>query len=111
MKEKATKWQDNDKIDGLTTNGLYIMQPIGDYNGGNGKNGVWREVSVGGNVYALRPTRSDHHISPHIIDENNILKDGTLIDLCEVTLLWRSAEGLSKTPVSVINNNNLLYFK
>ncbi|KAF7988571.1 hypothetical protein HCN44_001144 [Aphidius gifuensis] len=96
--EKATKWQDNDKIDGLTTNGLYIMQPIGDYNGGNGKNGIWREISVDGNVYALRPTRSDHHKGTHIIGENNILKDGTLIDLCEVTLLWRSAEGLSKTP-------------
>lgn len=30
----------------------------------------------------------------------NVLQDGTLIDLCGATLLWRSAEGLEKSPVS-----------
>lgn len=34
-------------------------------------------------------------------DETNILQDGTLIDLCGATLLWRSAEGLAKSPVSI----------
>lgn len=31
---------------------------------------------------------------------NNVLQDGTLIDLCGATLLWRSAEGLANSPVS-----------
>lgn len=30
----------------------------------------------------------------------NLLVDGSLIDLCGATLLWRSAEGLAKGPVS-----------
>lgn len=30
--------------------------------------------------------------------ESNKLLDGTLIDLCGATLLWRSAEGLSHSP-------------
>jgi len=34
-------------------------------------------------------------------DSNNILTDGTLIDLCGATLLWRSAEGLSLSPVII----------
>lgn len=29
-----------------------------------------------------------------------MLQDGTLIDLCGATLLWRSADGLAKSPVS-----------
>jgi hypothetical protein len=33
-------------------------------------------------------------------DETNVLQDGTLIDLCGATLLWRSHEGLEKSPVS-----------
>ncbi|PNF25734.1 E3 ubiquitin-protein ligase pellino-like protein 1, partial [Cryptotermes secundus] len=31
-------------------------------------------------------------------DETNVLQDGTLIDLCGATLLWRSHEGLEKSP-------------
>lgn len=33
-------------------------------------------------------------------NEFNLLVDGSLIDLCGATLLWRSAEGLAKGPVS-----------
>ena len=33
--------------------------------------------------------------------EDNVLRDGTLIDLCGATLLWRSAIGLLSAPVSV----------
>jgi hypothetical protein len=33
-------------------------------------------------------------------DETNVLQDGTLIHLCGATLLWRSNEGLEKSPVS-----------
>lgn len=32
---------------------------------------------------------------------SNVLLDGTLIDLCGATLLWRSAEGLLNSPVSL----------
>lgn len=41
-----------------------------------------------------------------ILEENNILQDGTLIDLCGATLLWRSAAGLSTSPVGVIDKLN-----
>lgn len=34
-------------------------------------------------------------------DESNILQDGTLIDLCGATLLWRSASGLANSPVRI----------
>lgn len=34
-------------------------------------------------------------------DENHELVDGSLIDLCGATLLWRSAEGIAKGPVCV----------
>lgn len=38
-----------------------------------------------------------------IYDESNILQDGTLIDLCGATLLWRSSEGLQHSPVIIID--------
>lgn len=122
MQEKATKWQDNVEIDGLTTNGVLIMHPKGSFCGGNAKCGLWRECSVGGDVFSLRESRSAQqkgqpvskihiylagqllYINIYILylqiyDECNILQDGTLIDLCGATLLWRSAEGLQHSPV------------
>lgn len=57
IQEKATKWQQNGEIDGLTTNGILIMHPHGPFCGGS-EPGIWREVSVGGGVYALRESRS-----------------------------------------------------
>ncbi|XP_054721199.1 protein pellino-like [Uloborus diversus] len=94
--EKATKWQQNGEIDGLTTNGILIMHPQGSFSAG--QPGIWREVSVGGGVYALRESRSAPEKGLKIEEETNVLQDGTLIDLCGATLLWRSAEGLSKSP-------------
>lgn len=95
--EKATKWQNSGEIDGLTTNGVLIMHPKGNFCGGTTP-GVWQEVSVGGGIYGLRESRSAPQKGAMIEDETNILKDGTLIDLCGATLLWRSAEGLSSSP-------------
>ncbi|XP_074644012.1 protein pellino-like isoform X2 [Tubulanus polymorphus] len=96
--EKATKWQNDKKeIDGLTTNGVLIMHPVGGFND-QSKAGLWREVSVGGGVYELRESRSTPKKSNLIEDEENILYDGTLIDLCGATLLWRSALGLLSSP-------------
>ncbi|KFM60757.1 Protein pellino, partial [Stegodyphus mimosarum] len=95
--EKATKWQQNGEIDGLTTNGILIMHPRGPFSQGS-EPGIWREVSVGGGVYALRESRSAPQKGIKIEDETNVLQDGTLIDLCGATLLYRTAEGLSKSP-------------
>ena len=57
LQEKATKWYDKGEIDGLTTNGILVMHPVGGYSAMS-KPGIWREVSVGGGVYALRESRS-----------------------------------------------------
>lgn len=97
--EKATKWQEGrGEIDGLTTNGVLIWHPRGSFCGGDAKTGLWREVSVGGGIFSLRQTRSAQQKGKVVEDETNVLQDGTLIDLCGATLLWRSAEGLAKSP-------------
>lgn len=101
--EKATKWESEDHdVDGLTTNGVLIMHPKGVFcpsdQEDQAKPGIWREISVGGNVFGLRESRSAAVQGPHVPSENNTLVDGTLIDLCGATLLWRSAEGLTRSP-------------
>lgn len=58
---------------------------------------------MGGGVFSLRESRSAQQKGNVVDDENNILQDGTLIDLCGATLLWRSAEGLAKSPVIFIS--------
>ena len=55
--------------------------------------GVWRECSVRGGIYSLRETRSIPSKSQKVDAECNILQDGTLIDLCGATLVWRSRTG------------------
>ncbi|ETE56176.1 hypothetical protein L345_18113, partial [Ophiophagus hannah] len=44
-------------MDGLTTNGVLVMHPDGGFSE-DSTPGVWREISVCGNVYALRDSRS-----------------------------------------------------
>ncbi|KAK2160286.1 hypothetical protein NP493_1652g00013 [Ridgeia piscesae] len=95
--EKATKWHSGCEIDGLTTNGVLIVRPVGGFSQ-DSKAGVWREVSVGGGIYALRDSRSTPQKNSLVETEDNILRDGTLIDLCGATLLWRSAVGLLASP-------------
>lgn len=75
------------------------MHPRGQFCGGEAQCGFWREVSVGGGVFSLRESRSAQQKGNVVEDESNILQDGTLIDLCGATLLWRSAESLAKSPV------------
>ncbi|GIX99052.1 e3 ubiquitin-protein ligase pellino homolog 1 [Caerostris extrusa] len=75
-------------MDGFTTNGVLILHP----------NKPWREVSVCGHIYPVRTPNIESKKRPRILDETNILQDGTLIDLCGVTLLWRTPEGLANTP-------------
>lgn len=103
--EKATKWQHDGEMDGLTTNGILIMHPKGSFSSSNSqlvepsqKYCVWREVSVCGGIYTIRETRSASQKGAKIESETNILQDGTLIDLCGATLIWRSAEGLKRSP-------------
>lgn len=78
------------------------MHPRGQFCGGEAQGGFWREVSVGGGVFSLRESRSAQQKGNVVEEEDNILQDGTLIDLCGATLLWRSAEGLAKSPVIAV---------
>lgn len=58
LQERAAKWRTSDGLmDGLTTNGVLVMHPAGEFVSEPAP-GVWREISVCGNVFALRETRS-----------------------------------------------------
>uniref|UniRef100_A0A669D793 Pellino E3 ubiquitin protein ligase 1 n=1 Tax=Oreochromis niloticus TaxID=8128 RepID=A0A669D793_ORENI len=96
--EKAAKWKTSDgQMDGLTTNGVLVMHPRNGFSQ-DSKPGVWREISVCGNVFTLRETRSAQQRGKMVEMESQELVDGSLIDLCGATLLWRTAEGLARTP-------------
>lgn len=88
-------------IDGLTTNGVLLLHIKGSFVGGSAKVLPWREVSVNGGLYTMRESRSAPQRGKKLENESNILEDGSMIDLCGVTLLWRSAAGLEKSPVSI----------
>ncbi|OQR76936.1 protein pellino-like [Tropilaelaps mercedesae] len=107
--ENASAWQGaGGAIDGLTTNGVLLMQPMGEFgelpaatDGSPGvarAAGVWREVSVAGGIYGLRESRAARRAGPRIAGEKNVLCDGALIDLCGATLLFRSARALRSSP-------------
>ncbi|CAJ0577201.1 unnamed protein product, partial [Mesorhabditis spiculigera] len=98
--EKATKWSKSKgaEVDGLTTNGVLILHPSHSLEDDEDKPYVWREVSVDGEVYSLRETRSSNSRGDMIPEETNMLQDGTLIDLCGATLLYRTADGLARSP-------------
>ncbi|XP_068424414.1 E3 ubiquitin-protein ligase pellino homolog 1b [Clinocottus analis] len=96
--EKAAKWKTPDgQMDGLTTNGVLVMHPRSGFTQ-DSKPGVWREISVCGGVFTLRETRSAQQRGKLVEAESQELVDGSLVDLCGATLLWRTAEGLSRTP-------------
>ena len=47
-------------MDGLTTNGVLILHPLSGQHGVVSYGpGVWREVSIAGDIYGLRKARSD----------------------------------------------------
>ncbi|KAI5089781.1 protein pellino-like 1, partial [Silurus meridionalis] len=96
--EKAAKWRSfGGQMDGLTTNGVLVMRLKTEFSS-SPKPGVWREISVCGNVHALRVSRAAQSKGQQLMDESQVLTDGSLIDLCGVTLLWRSASSLSCSP-------------
>ena len=58
LQEKAAKWRRLDgQMDGLTTNGVLVMHPRQGFTQ-DSQQGVWREISVCGNIFTLRETRS-----------------------------------------------------
>nr|NP_001027714.1 pellino protein [Ciona intestinalis]BAB00628.1 pellino [Ciona intestinalis] len=104
--EKAPKWttEQNGKkiIDGLTTNGVLIMQPKNGFSESSTPT-QWKETSVCGNIYQLRESRSAQLPGIRMPEDNNVLVNGTLIDLCGATLLWRSSshERCMPTPLHI----------
>ncbi|XP_065832666.1 E3 ubiquitin-protein ligase pellino homolog 1-like [Oscarella lobularis] len=99
LSEQAPKWtrKSDNMIDALTTNGVMLLQPQGGFDASS-EPGLWREVSVAGDVYQMRKSRADRERGAPSPGESNILTDGCLIDLCGVTLLWRSSISRSQTP-------------
>jgi pellino protein len=86
-------------MDALTTNGVLLLRPQGGFEPSS-EPGLWKEVSVAGDLYRLRKSRSDRERGNPCngYGETNILTDGCLIDLCGATLLWRSSISRSQTP-------------
>ncbi|XP_019850677.1 PREDICTED: pellino isoform X1 [Amphimedon queenslandica] len=99
----APTWSDSETgaTDGLTTNGVTLLRPQGVFESGV-EPGEWREVTVMGNLRERRPLRSSREPGPPILMETNVLTDGCLIDLCGVTLMWRSAMGLDHGPSNTL---------
>ena len=62
-------------MDGLTTNGILLMNPKG---GANNQAGIWREISVCGNVFGLRKTRSAMEKGKFVSDVTEIHSETTL---------------------------------
>lgn len=73
----------------------------------------WMEVSVGGAVFSLNESRLSPNFNLNNLKHDptglrsNILRDGTLIDLCGATLLWRSIDSLKQTPTKHYLEMNL----
>ncbi|KAG5453164.1 E3 ubiquitin-protein ligase pellino 1 [Clonorchis sinensis] len=104
--ELAVKWRSQGHMDGLTTNGVMVFHADPDsitsdslHDNDNDQltaQAHWREVSIGGVLYEMRDKRCIPTMENRV-DEDNVLRDKTLIDLCGVTLFWRSASSLSQT--------------
>jgi pellino protein len=109
--EKASKWRnDKGELDGVTTNGVLIMHPSHGFTGeDDSKPGEWMEVSVCGAVFKLNESRISPNLTKNqaLSKSTNILRDGTLIDLCGATLVWRSTESLQRTPTKHYLDMNL----
>ena len=92
-------------MDGLTTNGVLLWHPPswGRLSSGNDAQDSalcqWLEVSVRGAILSLRSSRSAKTRGHLLPNDSNVVRDGSLIDLCGVTLLFRTNEGLEQSPV------------
>eukprot|EP00118_Oscarella_pearsei_P002920 m.12195 g.12195 ORF g.12195 m.12195 type:complete len:441 (+) comp23867_c0_seq3:116-1438(+) len=99
LSEQAPKWtrKSDDMMDALTTNGVLLLRPLGGFEPAS-QPGQWREVSVAGDMFRKKVNRADRERGAPVSSESNVLTDGCLIDLCGVTLLWRSSISRSQTP-------------
>lgn len=93
----------------MTTNGVLIMHPSHGFTSSHSDTSEWMEVSVCGAVFKLNEARSINNNKPTSPDHqaNNVLRDGTLIDLCGATLMWRGATSLQQTPTKHYLDLNL----
>ncbi|KAL3111232.1 hypothetical protein niasHT_012731 [Heterodera trifolii] len=98
--EKAIKIEKpNDQFDGLVTYGVLILSP--NDNDDDEVASVYLSTSSSFN------DDDDENESVSEISPNSWKKDGTLIDICGATLLWRSAEGLKNSPSEQMLNERL----
>lgn len=104
--EKAPKWLTESGMDGLTTNGVLLWHPPswGRLSSSNDAQDSalcqWLEVSVRGAILSLRSSRSAKTRGHLLPNDSNVVRDGSLIDLCGVTLLFRTKEGLEQSPTT-----------
>ncbi|EDV23659.1 uncharacterized protein TRIADDRAFT_27052, partial [Trichoplax adhaerens] len=100
----AQKISDNAcDMDGFTRNGVLLLHPKNGFTAGSVP--VWREISVCGKVYKIKDSRGvyeSEQLRTEITNESNILTDGCLIDLCGVTLMWRSGYGKHEPPTKSV---------
>ena len=119
LQPMAPTWIDSvtGDSDGLTTNGIAILRPVGVFESGV-EPGQWQEITVMGNIREMRPQRSSRTpgsavsgryqiillliVLLQLLADTNVLTDGCLIDLCGLTLMWRTALGLDHGPVSLL---------
>lgn len=102
------KWYSEDDIDGLTTNGVFVMKPLGGFTP-SGKPSVWREISVGGNVFSLRESRPMPHKSHQVSSIIFAICVGVSVQLTcffhalcycfNVTDFWSNKENLAITEI------------
>ena len=100
--EHAKQWRlRNGKVDGLTTNGVWVC-----FNPENPPRGLsqlerWREISVTGEVYPCLRDRAVHR--DQVIDNgSNVLLDFSIIDLAGVTMVWRTRAGNFGIPKTLL---------
>lgn len=85
-------WNRQDGQDGFITNGVRVLWNSKDLSGTE----EWTEISCRGNIYSIRS--GYRHRGKELNNYNNILKDGTLISIGGITLMWKS--GGQSTSVS-----------
>ena len=96
--KKAKQWRmDDGTVDGLSTNGLWVLFNSNDVVEGEmtreAQMEKWREVSVTGKLYPCIDNR--HNLNQHdrFANEENVLKDFSIIDVKGMTLVWRCRAG------------------
>ncbi|XP_065185121.1 E3 ubiquitin-protein ligase pellino homolog 2-like [Sycon ciliatum] len=98
--DHAPQWRTPPFADGMTTNGVFISHPARDEKGER----KWSEVSVLGKTYGMRTYKSDTADKVEITcgkrcrETDNVLRDGTLIDIFGAMLIYRTRAGMSRHP-------------